>query len=347
MTMSFYNSADTSAGLFSSVMAHSGEIQGAAGSTCPDSIGIFPTVEGSCGFQLILAAPVSAICCSLSAVGLSFRAAGLGLQAAVSWLAVTPASTYNVIVSGSRNAITATTSTVSHTATECSTAALDRLARLITTGPGYLMSMATAAIQATCSCLISYPADVIKAAVQHLLSFPAVVRQLLYLSVVQPVALVRAGASCLASNTLLALKAVVFNLLVYPVVAVRGGLSYMGASAAMALRIGVIQAYGWATPLMWSCLLPLAALLVFLVFWPEMQVGFGDSWCASTSLLGLLQHEIQSLHSGNTVTLLLTYSWPTTNTVLHGYEYNVGNTCGSHVCEATSGALSLLTPQAS
>ena len=317
VTMPFNDSIGSLAGLLSSVVAHGDKTLGTAVGTFPDISGLSPTVAGSCGFQLILAAHVDAVHFTLNAVGLSFRAVGVGIRAAVSWLFMTPASIHRAIASGLHSAIVAPASIVCHVVAEFSTAALDRLTLLISTSSAYLMSMATATLQATCSCLFSYPADAIKAAVEHLLSFPAVIRHVLYLTVVQPVALGRAGASCLASNTLLVLKAGVFDLLVYPCVAIRGGLSYMGASVAAALRAGVVlPTYGWAAPLLWSCLLPLAVLLVILVFWPEMQVGFADYF--------LLIHSILALASAQN----------SKSAQCQSYDSHYCNICDLHACFA-------------
>lgn len=272
VTMPFNDSIGSLAGLLSSVVAHGDKTLGTAVGTFPDISGLSPTVAGSCGFQLILAAHVDAVRFTLNAVGLSFRAVGLGIRAAVSWLFMTPASIHSAIASGLHSAIVAPASIVCHVVAEFSTAALDRLALLISAGLGLVVSIAKAALQATCSCLFSYPAAIIKAAVEHLLSFPTVIRHVLYCTVVQPVALVWAGASCLASNTLLAFKAGVFNMLVYPCMAIRGGVSYMGASATVALRTGAIQTYGWATPLM--C----AACCLWLFSWSSSSSGQRCRW---------------------------------------------------------------------
>ena len=141
-----------------------------------------------------------------------------------------------------------------------------------------------------CSCLLYYPAlllklalyDQLRPALNSLLLFPIMgVTTRLHHAALHAVIDLRTAFCYVCSFPMLLVKALAANMLLYPFTAVREGLSHTAAYSAEACKSGVSLAYEWAVPLMWYYVMPMVIVAIVVIFWQDFRVSliFLDAAC--------------------------------------------------------------------
>jgi len=126
----------------------------------------------------------------------------------------------------------------------------------------------------TYSCLLYYPAVMLKPVLNNLLMFPFMgVTTRLYHAAVYPVMVLRTALCYLTSLSMLPVKTVAVNMLLYPFMAVREGLSYTVAFLTKACQSGMGLAYEWVVPLVWYYVMPVVIVAVVVIFWQDLRVS--------------------------------------------------------------------------
>ena len=126
----------------------------------------------------------------------------------------------------------------------------------------------------TYSCLLYYPAVMLKPVLNNLLLFPFMgVTTRLYHAAVYPVMVLRTALCYLTSLSMLPVKTVAVNMLLYPFMAVREGLSYTVAFLTKACQSGMGLAYEWVVPLGWYYVMPVVIVAVVFIFWQDLRVS--------------------------------------------------------------------------